>query len=402
MAKERAALVLADSSAHSDALFTRPFVTLCLTMFLAFATHAMIVPAVPLYVHDLGGSASIAGLVLLAFSLPSISVRPYLGRLADRWSSRGMLVAGLLCAALGSVLLLVPLLSVVFIAAVIRGLGWAGVNIGGYTTLAMAAPDHRRGEAAGYYTSAVACTQVAFPALALWMIEGHGGFVWVFVVAAATSLLAAPAAVCLPDARPVAENAKATTSPRPRGLIDRSVLVVTALNLTSTLAMPAAIAFIPLYARSLGIEGIGYFYVLAGVTNIVIRPLLGRRSDSLGRGPSIALGLGAQLLGFILIVMASSLPMILIGGVFAAAGSALIGSATTALAIDLANPQTRGRSMATYSISYQLGSGGGAIIAGTLADFFGFHSMYLGSIFITLAGLTLLAVAWKALPGSRS
>ena len=76
----------------------------------------------------------------------------------------------------------------------------------------------------------------------------------------------------------------------------------------------------------------------------------------------------------------------------------MTGSTTTALAMDLTNPQSRGRGMATYSVSYQIGAGIGAIIAGALADAFGLRAMYAGSIAITVAGFAILVSAWKLLP----
>ena len=118
----------------------------------------------------------------------------------------------------------------------------------------------------------------------------------------------------------------------------------------------------------------------------------------MGRGPAIALGLGAQLIGIALIALAHSLAPILAGGFFVALGSSMTGSTTTALAMDLTNPQSRGRGMATYSVSYQIGAGFGAIIAGALADVFGLRAMYAGSIVITLAGFGILVGAWKLLP----
>jgi len=148
----------------------------------------------------------------------------------------------------------------------------------------------------------------------------------------------------------------------------------------------------------LGIENIGLFYVLAGLTSIIARPVLGKKSDAMGRGPAIGLGLGAQGIGFLFITLASGLPLILAGGVFVALGSSMIGSTTTALAMDLANTRFRGQAMATFSVSFQIGAGVGAIIAGALADLAGLRGMYVGSIAITLAGFGLLALAWKSLP----
>jgi MFS family permease len=162
--------------------------------------------------------------------------------------------------------------------------------------------------------------------------------------------------------------------------------------------MPSVMAFLPLYARSLDITNIGLFYVLAGVTSIVIRPVLGKKSDAMGRGPAIAFGLAAQVIGLLFIMLAHNLVLILAGGVFVAIGNSIIGATTTALAMDLANPRSRGRAMATFSVSFQIGAGIGAIIAGSLADLVGLRGMYAGSIAISLGGFGLLAAAWKSLP----
>ena len=380
-------------------MFTRPFLLLCLAMFLGYANQWVITPAIPLYVHDRGGSAFVAGLALLAFSVPSFTVRPFVGKIADRWSAAGVLAVGLLLLAAGSLLFLIPFLAMVFVGGMVRGLGWSGVNTGGYTTLAIAAPAQRRGEAAGYYTSVTASASIAFPALGLWLVDGHGGFQVVFLLSGLLALLGLPIAVSLAKDKPAAKaDAQADGEPGPGGLIDRGVLLSTGLNLCSTLAMPSVMAFLPLYARSLDIGNIGWFYVLAGTTSILIRPVLGKRSDDMGRGPAIAVGLGAQLIGLLFIIIARDLPVILVGGVFIALGMAMMGAATTALAMDLANPRSRGQAMATFSLSYQLGTGVGAIVSGALADLFGLRSMYAGSIAITLMGAGLLAATWKALP----
>ncbi len=386
-------------SGARSSLFTRPFVLLCLALFLGYANQWVMTPLIPLYVDDIGGSAFVAGLALLAFSVPSFTVRPLVGRLADRWNAAGVMSVGLLLLAAGSLLFLMPFLAMVFVGGIVRGLGWAGLNTGGYTRLATAAPPERRGEAAGYYTSVMAIATIVFPALALWMIDGRGGFQAVFLLSAVLALLGLPVALGLAREQ-AAAPAPAQTSGEPpsTGLIDRGVLLATGLNLCSTLVMPSVMAFMPLYARSLDIANIGLFYVLAGVTGIIVRPVLGRKSDAMGRGPAIAAGLGAQFAGLLLILIAQDLPVILAGGVFVSVGTAMTGATTTALAMDLADPRARGRGMATFSLSYQFGVGIGAMISGALADLVGLRGMYAGSIAITLAGFGLLAAAWRLLP----
>jgi len=377
------------------ALITGSFVTLCCAMLFGYANQWVIMPAIPLYVDGLGGSAFVAGLALLAFAVPSFAVRPFVGMLADRWSAIGVLAIGLVLLTMGSLLFLLPVLAMVFIGGIVRGLGWAGVNTGGYTTLAATAPPQRRGEAAGYYSSVTSGATILFPALGLWLIDTAYGFAAVFIASALLSFIGLPFVLALRQPKPIAMEKKSDAT---GGLLDRGVLLSTGLNLCATLPMASVMAFLPLYARSLGIENIGLFYAIAGLTNILVRPLLGKWSDAMGRGPAIGVGLCAQLFGFTLIFLAHDLPLILVGGAFVALGSAMVGSTTTALAMDLANPSSRGQAMATYSISYQIGAGIGAIISGALADLVGLRGMYAGSIAITLIGLGLLASAWKLIP----
>ena len=282
-----------------------------------------------------------------------------------------------------------------------RGIGWGGANIGGYTTLASAAPALRRGEAAGYYTSVVSSVSIVFPAIALWLTAGHGGFRIVFLLSGLMALLGLPLALALAKSLGAAARA-ANTGEKSGSFIDKGVLLATALNLCSTLSNPAVMAFLPLYARSLGIENIGFFYILAGVTGIIVRPLLGKKSDAIGRGPAIAFGLTAQLIGLALILAAHGLPLILAGGVFVALGWAMIGSTTTALAMDLTDPASRGRGMATFSLSFQLGAGLGSLIAGALADLVGLRGMYAGSIVITLSGFGLAGGGVETAPAAAA
>src|SRR3954471_10212064 len=165
-----------DSILNESSLATKPFVLLCFAMFLGYANQWVLTPIIPLYVQDLGGSTFLAGLVLLAFAIPSFTIRPFVGHVADRWSAAGVLAIGLALLASGTLLCLFASIAMLFVGNVIRGVAWAGVNTGGYTTLATAAPPERRGEAAGYYTSVTTSAQIAFPALGLWLIGAVPGF----------------------------------------------------------------------------------------------------------------------------------------------------------------------------------------------------------------------------------
>src|SRR5690606_15601295 len=173
-----------------QALWSPAFVLLCVTVLLGYAHHSLLVPIIPLFVTEQGGSAALAGLALLTFSIPSFALRPWVGEAADKWSAAGVLGVGLFCLVTGGLLYVIPSLVLVFVGSAIRGLGWAGVNTGGYTLLAGAAPDTRRGEASGYYASATTSAMIVFPAVGLWLMDASfGGFNAVFLLAVAVAFV---------------------------------------------------------------------------------------------------------------------------------------------------------------------------------------------------------------------
>src|SRR5487761_4154 len=98
-------------------IWTRAYSLLCSAIFLSSAQYAMLIVTIPLYVDHLGHSAFVAGLVLMTFSLPSFSFRPFIGFLADNWSTIGILSLGAVLIGFSSLLYLVPLFAILIAAS---------------------------------------------------------------------------------------------------------------------------------------------------------------------------------------------------------------------------------------------------------------------------------------------
>lgn len=383
-----------------EPIWTRAYSLLCLSVGLVYVQYSLLLPALPLYVKEHGWSNTLAGLVLLSFSVPSFSVRPLVGYWADAWSAARVLALGSLLLGVGSLLYLAPFVAMLFIASVLRGLGWAGLNTGGYTVLAAISPASRRGEASGYYTTLQSTVGIFFPALGLWLLERPGiGFGGVFMLAGAAALAGAGVGWMIGRHPGVmGPGASSGAGPRQGGsFLQRGVLLATGLQLCATLAFPAVGAFLPLYAKSLGIENIFVYYLVSGAAGLLSRPVLGRIEDRIGRGPSIITAFAMQITGFVFFITAQSLTAILLGGVCLGIGSTMTNAATIALAMDLANPQRRGTAMATYSMAFQMGNGFGSLLAGRLADEVGYRGMYAGALAMLAAGLILTAATWPAI-----
>ena len=136
-----------------DTIWTKTFILLCAAQLLGYAQHFMLAPVLPLYVTQLGGSPLVVGAVLSCFAVTSVIVRPLVGHWVDRWSEAerdDFRSCAFKPSACSSVLFL--LFRSTALANSLRGIGWGGLNTGGYSLLARIAPESRRGAASGLYS----------------------------------------------------------------------------------------------------------------------------------------------------------------------------------------------------------------------------------------------------------
>ncbi len=384
-------------------LWTPGFVFLFVAIFLGYAGQQLILPTLPLYVTELGGTPTIAGLILAAFSLTSFPLRPFVGYLSDSWSARGVLSLGMLILSVTAFGLFIPIFGVLAIVNAARGAGWAALNTAGYVLLARIAPRERRGEASGYYNLATSVPIALAPALALWLVaRPEASFGAVFLLAAGCAACAGIVAWSLKLVTPALEESDAArravaTRPSLTGFVDPSVFLAAGLLLTMTITQVTTSAYLPLYARSLGIDNIGIYFVETGVIGILAQLLGGRFLDRGHRGAWIIAGFALMIVSMLLMYSAGGLPMILVAGLFNALGNAVLNTILLVVAMDLADPERPGAGMATYSISYQLGAALGAPIFGVVIDHLGYAAMFLGSVVTLSVGVAWTFFRWTTL-----
>jgi MFS family permease len=378
----------------SDSIWTPTFTLLCSAQFLGYAQHAVLTPVLPLYVTYLGGSAFMVGLVLAAFAVTSVIVRPVVGHWSDRWNEGGVMILGLLFQGVSIFICFFPFVGAAMLANGLRGIGWAGLNTGGYSLLALTAPESRRGEASGLYSGVQSASAILFPALALWLLQvSFGGFGSVFVISAIFSFAGAALGAIM--ARSVPHAAPRNISPETTRqwwreifhFVERDILLPSMILFWLNISLPSITNFSVLYARDLGVMNFGTFFIVLGVTSLLGRPLLGRLSDKFGRDRSIAAGFVLQLAALLLITTVANLFGMIVAGALYMTGNALGSSTTLALAVERADPRRRGKAMATFSVAYPLSYGVGSLITGTAVEVAGYTGMFLVLTAVQALGL---------------
>ena len=381
------------TAATTDTLWTRAFIVLCLVQFLGYAQHFVLQPTLPIYVTHLGATPFVVGLVMASFAATSMILRPLVGYWSDRWSESGVMIAGLLIQGVSVLLCYLPFIGTTMIANSCRGVGWASVNSGGYALLAQCAPATRRGEASGYYSGAQGSATILLPALALWLIDApFGGFHIVFAVSMTIAGIAAALGLLLRARGTIAARQRHTSFAGPwwREIVrvpEKDILLASGLLFGLHVSLPAVAGFLVLYARQLGIEHFGWYYVASGATSLIARPLLGQLSDRVGRGAAIGAGFILEATAFCVVMNATTLGGMIMSGVLYMAGNAIGSSATLALALEHANPERRGQVIATYSMAYPLSAGVGSMLAGSAIQIAGYTWMFFFIAMINIPGL---------------
>ena len=386
-----------------ESIWTRGFALLCLAEFLGYAQHFILQPTFPLYITQLGGSPFHVGLVIASFGVASVVSRPILGYWADRWSVTGVMILGLCLQTLSISLCFLPFVATLALANGLRGIGWSGMNTGGYTLLATSAPPARRGEASGYFGGVQSSATILFPAIALWIIESPlGGFRPTFVVAMSLVLLGAGAAVALAREIPAHPRKALANSTDPwwreiLNVFDRHIVLAATLMLTLHISLPCFSSFVVLYARELAIDNFGWYFVGTGVTSMLARPLLGRVSDKIGTGRSLIVAFALESTALLIMPLVGSLAGVMVGGSLYFMGSAIGGARILALAIENAPAERRARAMASFSVAFPLSNGTGAMLSGFVVDLAGYEWMYFTAALPCVIGVFLTAKYWTRL-----
>src|SRR5215218_2777199 len=269
------------SAPARPALVTPAFVTVTPAALAYFTGDGVLIPAVPRYTHGPLRAGDVAvGLVVAAFSLSAFFLRPWAGRVADRWGRRPLLLAGAgLFAASTLAYGLASSPAALAGLRLLTGAGEALFWVGALTAVADLAPAERRGEAMSLASLSLYLGIGVGPLLGELAID-RLGFAAAWALAAGCGLVAVALALRVPDTRP--DNPEAGGPPARHRLVHPAGLLPGLLLLAGITGMAGFLTFVPLYALDLGLDGSRGVLLLFAAIVVGIRSLGARLPDRLG------------------------------------------------------------------------------------------------------------------------
>jgi MFS family permease len=348
-----------------------------------------VLPVLPKYIHGPLGSGDLAvGIVIGAYAVTGLLLRPLAGRVADRRGRKRTLLFGALLLGVSGLLYLPSLgLAGLIAARLVLGASEGSLYTAGSAWVIDMAPEARRGRVLGLYGLAV-WGGLSLGPLAGELILGAGGYTAVWLFAAGVPVLGALFAVRVPD--PFVPLAHAEPHPliAPEAIRPGLAIALAAVGYATV----AAFVVLHLEDRGVG-HGATVFAAFAAMI-VLARLIVGGLPDRIGPA-RVAVGATlVEAVGLVTIALAHSLPVAILGGCAMGAGFSLLNPSLMLIAVGRVAESARGATMGTYTAFFDAGVGIGAPVAGLAAALTDYEGAFLLAAVIavlsSVLSLTLL------------
>ena len=382
-----------------DSVWKAPgLVATLISVFAAFGGWALLLPVIPLAIIESTGSESLAGLSTGVFMAATVATQYFTPRILR---SVGyfpvMLVASLLLGLPALVHVFSFTTPIVLLVAIIRGIGFGSVTVAEAALIADLVPAKLVGRSSGVFGFFVGSAQlIGFP-LGMWVYDQYGGAA-VFSTATGFAVFGALSAFGLPN---MAHDRKRAAKPQPMAvstwklaLVPGLIIGVSAVGFAafSTFLAPAANDIDPKVAATVA----GLTLAVVGATQTLSRIFAGWWADRNGQPgglaiPALVLVLtGVLCAGAVIIVAPTGSTL-----VYVVLGSAVIyglgfGVAQSEALLLLFYRLPRDRSAeasALWNMSFDSGTGIGAIVLGFVATSFAYQGAFFGAAIAITGGL---------------
>jgi len=343
-------------------------------------------PVLPRFAESLGAVPELIGIIVAASTVTGVLFKLPAGALSDILGRRRVML-------LGAVFFAVPPFVYPFITDAGALLALRFVH--GFAT-AIFAPvasayvaglgEAARGARLGWFSSANDLGATAGPLIGGLILYATASFAASYLLVGVLGVLAFGMALLVPETETKITQAESSLAARAAefrdGLRDvittPAVLAAAAVEATMYLGFGAFLGFLPLYARTVGLNDGAIAVVLAVQLTIALlaKPLTGNLSDRLGRKPVIVLGLFASAAALPLIFRMTSFAGLVAVVPLLGLGVAAVTPATNALIADLVAARRLGTGMGVFGTIWDIGEAAGPILAGILIGQIGYEPAF--------------------------
>lgn len=348
----------------------------------------------PIHITELGGTEADVGFIMGSFGITSLGAIPFVAYLVDRYGRRKFMLLGYSVMFVASLLYLTitELSAYIYLIRFIQGVSFAFSFTAAGTFVADYLPSEKRAQWLGIFSAFTIASYAIGPSLGEFVI-GLYGFGTFFIYASVFSLMAFILAIFMRDGHYI-------TSRDPYGLgffrliASKRFSLILLSNLILAGGLGAILNFVAVYLRSKGLAAF-YFFLTYTLTVTAVRIFGGKFSDTWGRKAVASPGLLVVSISLAAMYLIDS-PMstILVAFVFSF-GYGFLYPTLSALVIDKAGEDERGKAMGAFNASYSMGINFLAFPFGIIARDWGYETMYVVTGVTVFIGFLIFTIFEK-------
>ena len=359
-------------------MWNRNFVKVCIGNFMLYFSFYLIMPLLPLYLHDtFHASEQMIGIVLAGYTVTALVIRPFGGYIVDSFPRKAVLM---ICYFAFFIFFAGYFLAwTVLLFAIIRtmhGFAFGSTSVAISTMAIDVLYPSRRAEGIGYYGLSNNLAMAVGPTIAIYMYDIVPDFHYMFAMSLATS------GIGLLFLSRIKPRERQVVKEKPPMSLDRFFLLKGWREGVTTACFSFSYGVLSTYLaiygeKELGItSGTGTFFMLMAIGLIASR-LLGGRSLRQGRiTHNAGEGMVMSLVGYTLFALVQELWAYYSAALIIGLGNGHLCPAYQTMFINLAPNSQRGTANSSYLTSWDVGVGLGVLVGGWAAEFLGYRGAF--------------------------
>ena len=352
------------ADSQKESIWSAPYIALMAVNFFQSMAAFMANTTLPVYLDALGATTSIVGVVVGAFAITALLIRPFAGPAFDSFSRKRMLLgtqAIIVVSLIGySVVGSVPGL---FLVRLLHGIG---IGCGGPLAMTFVSeflPSSRLALGISIYALAQSVAQVIGPAVGLWMVDVVG-FSFAYLIAAG-SVLIAMGGVLLCKEKP---RERLPYKLAPSRMFAREAMPKAVALMLLAIAFAATTSYLVLYGNLLGVEGMGAYFSVYALCLVATRPIFGKAADRFGAQRVLPVGVALFAVSYIMLWQVRDFAGFMAVAVVASCGFGACAPLIQSMALESVPPERRGAASNTAFTGLDFGMLIGPATAGFVIE----------------------------------
>ena len=369
-------------------LWNRDFTLLTISNFLMCCAYYSLISTIPVYISkELHATSGMVGVVLAAYVIAAILIRPFCGFGLDKFGRKTIFMASLLIYALifNTYLFATSLLIMVFIRFA-HGLTWGLTTTSNSTMAGDVIPEGKRGQGFGFFGVSTTAGMALGPLVGTFIFH-QGGYQAMFVAGCLISLVSMGLAGSIRYQRYY--TPKADLAFKWADLFEGRTIIPSLNVLVIMLTYGGLISFVALYGHEIGIRNPSGFFLIYALGIISSRFTSGKALDRNGPRRIITLCISLLIVGFPLLALWQNQAGFYTAAVILGFGNGVVFPTFQTMTNNMVPASRRGAASSTLFIAVDIGMGLGMVLVGVIAQYFSMAAAFVVCSVICVAGLLL-------------